>query len=231
MPRDFETLLEWSRANPGAFALTSPKNGGSGEGFLIGVANHFMDDACRRAFYDDAMSAVEALRWVNNSACLDTTWDYLRALYPLAAITNGNAATQNLIANHGATIGTVWEDLTFVFVKRKLQEPTVRLSMPESGMPASADALFVVAGAAHPAAALLLIDFALSKPIQEWKLQQMGSRSPRDDIDEEGLPGQPSRNLLSVAQRRAVPRWPSSPVVAALDNAFVKQVVEADSSK
>ncbi|WP_052382295.1 extracellular solute-binding protein [Paraburkholderia kururiensis] len=227
VPRDFDGLLAWAQAHPGQFAFTSPKNGGSGEGLLLAVAHRWMNADCRRALAAAWYDVEEARRWIETSHCLAATWRYLRALDSVSVMTNGNADTQNLIANRAVVMGTVWEDMAYTFARQKLLPPTVRLVAPQPGMPGSADTLFVVAGAAHPAAALLLIDFALSRPVQQWKLDQMASRTRRLDMAGPEHAERPSAGfMLPASSNETCFGWPSVPMMAALDDAFVREVVE-----
>lgn len=231
LPHELDGLLAWARAHPGQFAFTSPKNGGSGEGLLLAAAHRWMSADCRQRLDASWRDTDEARRWIDTGGCLTQTWRYLSALASVSVMTNGNADTQNLIANHAAVIGTAWEDMAYTFSRLKLIPPTVRLAVPAPGMPGSSDLLFVVAGARHPAAALLLIDFALSLPIQQWKLDQMASRSGRRDLadaqhEHEHGPAPSADFMLPASSLDAQFGWPSAPMMAALDDAFVHEVVE-----
>lgn len=233
VPRDFDALLAWAQAHPHQFAFTAPKSGGSGQGLMLAVAYRFMNAPCRKTFADAWWDDDDAQRWVKTSGCLAQTWRYLRALARVSVFTNGNADTQNLLANQAVQLGTVWEDGAYTFLKEKLLEPTFALTAPQPGMPGAADVLFVVAGARHPAAALLLIDFALSRSIQQWKLDEMASRTARGDINVA-----PSNTRTSPATRFMLPAsalnsqwiWPPAAMMDALNREFDNQIAAAPST-
>lgn len=224
-PATLEELLNWAVAHPKKFALTSPRYGGSGGAFLIAVANHFMDPPCRAAFFSHSMTADAARNWVAHSGCLDGTWRYFKQLYPVSEVTRGNADTQNLLANRAAAMGTVWEDWSYTFIKYKLLQPTLRLSVVPSGMPGSADVLFVASGARHPAAAMLLIDYLLSAPMQQWKLDELRSRSARTDVVAASRDAASAGNMLPVSLDGLALPWPPAATMEALGSEFARQVV------
>jgi multiple sugar transport system substrate-binding protein/putative spermidine/putrescine transport system substrate-binding protein len=225
VPRDFDALLAWAQAHPRQFAFTAPRSGGSGQGLMLAVAYRFMSAPCRQSFVDAWWDDADAQRWVETSGCLAQTWRYLRALASVSVFTNGNADTQNLLANKAVRIGTVWEDGAYTFLKEKLLEPSFALTAPQPGMPGSADVLFVVAGARHPAAALLLIDFALSRSIQQWKLDEMASRTARDDIDVNASGASAAaRFMLPASSLNSRWVWPPAAMVEALNREFDAQV-------
>lgn len=226
VPRDFDALLSWAQAHPDRFALTAPRSGGSGEGLLLAVTYRFMSAQCRKTFVDSWKSDAAASQWVDTSGCMAQAWQYLRALVKVSVVTNGNADTQNLLANKAVMIGTVWEDGAYTFLKQKLLEPTVALTVPQPGMPGSADVLFVVAGTRHPAAALLLIDFALSRSIQQWKLDEMASRTGRVDINGNARRTGPAAPFM-VPKSFLNPQliWPPAAMMIALDRGFDQHVM------
>lgn len=226
VPRDFDALLRWAQAHPNQFALTAPRSGGSGQGLLLAVTYRFMSAECRNTFADAWKRDADANRWVEASGCMDPAWHYLRALVKVSVLTNGNADTQNLLANKAVTIGTVWEDGAYTFLKQKLLEPTVALTVPRPGMPGSADVLFAVAGTRHPACALLLIDFALSRPIQQWKLDEMASRTGRVDINGSTHDTGPAAPFM-VPQSSRNPNliWPPAAMIVALERGFDRHVM------
>lgn len=183
VPTTFDGLLEWAKANPGKFIVTSPTGGGSGSGFMQSLAfAKVTGDACRPAFTNWTITEEEATAYAA-SDCMTPVWDYYTELLPVVELTNGNADTLNLIANGAGAIGTAWEDMAYDFIGRGLLPPTVRQQLLEEGQVGGGDGLFFPVGASHPAAGLLMLDFLISKDIQLTKLSVNGSRSARTDID------------------------------------------------
>lgn len=183
VPTTFDGLLEWAKANPGKFIVTSPTGGGSGSGFMQSLAfAKVTGDECRAAFTNWTITEEEATAYAA-SDCMTPVWDYYTELLPVVELTNGNADTLNLIANGAGAIGTAWEDMAYDFIGRGLLPPTVRQQLLEEGQVGGGDGLFFPVGASHPAAGLLMLDFLISKDIQLTKLSVNGSRSARTDID------------------------------------------------
>ena len=183
VPTTFDGLLEWAKANPGKFIVTSPTGGGSGSGFMQSLAfAKVTGDECRAAFTNWTITEEEATAYAA-SDCMTPVWDYYTELLPVVELTNGNADTLNLIANGAGAIGTAWEDMAYDFIGRGLLPPTVRQQLLEEGQVGGGDGLFFPVGASNPAAGLLMLDFLISKDIQLVKLSVNGSRSARTDID------------------------------------------------
>jgi ABC-type uncharacterized transport system YnjBCD substrate-binding protein len=187
VPADFDALLAFAEENPGKVAMTSPLKGGSGSGFAVSVANRFMTRNCRTTYEKPSITKSEAEAWVRDSGCLESTWDYFRRLAKVSEVTNGNADTVNLIANNHVILGTVIEDNAFNAVQQKRLPEGFRQTLLAPGQIGGTDGIFLASGAKHPAAGLLLIDFALSRDMQIWKLQNMASRTARTDIDVESV--------------------------------------------
>ena len=183
VPTNFDALLEWAKANPGKFIVTSPTGGGSGSGFMQSLAfAKVTGDECRAAFTNWTITEQEATAYAA-SDCMTPVWDYYTELLPVVELTNGNADTLNLIANGAGAIGTAWEDMAYDFIGRGLLPPTVRQQLLEEGQVGGGDGLFFPVGASNPASGLLMLDFLISKDIQLTKLSVNGSRSARTDID------------------------------------------------
>jgi multiple sugar transport system substrate-binding protein/putative spermidine/putrescine transport system substrate-binding protein len=182
-PRDFDALLAWSEQHPGRFAMTLPVRGGSGGAFLYSAALHYGDPACRARLVAPVMDQTAAEDFALTAPCLAPVWTYFRRLLHSAQLTNGNADTMNLINNGAAWMGTVWEDAAVSNVLEQQLPDTFRLTLLSDGEAGSGDAIFLVAGAAHPAAALLLINAAFGRDFQIYKLRHKASRSPRPDVD------------------------------------------------
>lgn len=96
-----------------------------------------------------------------------------------------------------------------------------RVTLLEKGEVGSGDAIFVPANAKNVASALLLIDMAMSKEFQLWKLENKASRSPRADVTNDLMPKAVQEHVLpqSVYPRLSVPAfWDMSTALAeALD--------------
>lgn len=182
VPQTFEAILDWARANPGQFAMTSPAGGGSGGGFLESAIIGLASDTCVAQAQDFSLTPEQAVEWAAGD-CLDPVMAYFAELEEFVEITNGNTDTLNLIANGVASIGTVWEDQTFDFIGRGLLPPSVRTTLLETGQVGDGDGLMIPSGTDNVAAALLFVNFLLSDEAQVIKVGLNGSRSARTELD------------------------------------------------
>lgn len=227
VPKNFDELLAWAEKNPKRLGVTLPAKGGSGGGFIYSVALNYLTGECRQKLTDYKQTLDEARDWAMSTDCLDPVWDYYRRLLSVAELTNGNADTLNLINNQQLYMGTVWEDQVLTFLGNKQLPETFRLTLLEKGQVGSGDAMFVPANAKNVAAALLLIDLAMSKEFQAWKLETKASRSPRSDVANDLMPKEKQVNVLptDVYPRLSVPAfWEMSKALAdALDEKVLNQ--------
>lgn len=227
VPKSFEDLLAWAEKNPKRLGVTLPAKGGSGSGFIYSVALNYLTGECRTQLTDYNQSLQQAQNWAMTSECLDPVWDYYRRLLSVAELTNGNADTLNLINNQQLYMGTVWEDQVMSFLGTKQLPQTFRVTLLEKGQVGSGDAMFVPANARNVASALLLIDMAMSKEFQLWKLENKASRSPRLDVTNDLIPKETQVHVLpqDVYPRLSRPAfWDMSTALAeALDEKVLNQ--------
>lgn len=227
VPKSFEDLLAWAEKNPKRLGVTLPAKGGSGSGFIYSVALNYLTGECRTQLTDYNQSLQQAQNWAMTSECLDPVWDYYRRLLSVAELTNGNADTLNLINNQQLYMGTVWEDQVMSFLGTKQLPQTFRVTLLEKGQVGSGDAMFVPANARNVASALLLIDMAMSKEFQLWKLENKASRSPRLDVTNDLIPKETQVHVLpqDVYPRLSLPAfWDMSTALAeALDEKVLNQ--------
>lgn len=183
IPTTVPALLQWAKDNPGKLAVTHPAKGGSGDGFLMALMQTLVtDETCVQQMHNFSITEEEAKAYVA-SDCVEPVWQYYRELIPVSELTAGNSDTLTLVANSEAWIGTAWEDMTYDLLVRGLMPPTVRQYLLEEGMVGGGDGFYLAADSAHPAAALLLMDFLVSAESQATKLTTNGSRSPLKGID------------------------------------------------
>nr|WP_082477410.1 extracellular solute-binding protein [Rhizobium sp. Leaf371] len=225
VPGTFEDLLVWAEKNPKRVGITSPAKGGSGSGFLYSLALDRLTGDCKTQLTDTRQTAQEAEDWAMDTDCLDPVWDYYRRLLAVAELTNGNADTLNLINNRQLAMGTVWEDQVMTFLGTKQLPETMRLTLLEKGQVGSGDAMFVPANARHVAAALLLIDLAMSKDFQLWKLETKASRSPRTDVTSAQVPADKQAQMLPASVYPRLTVTPFWDMATALSNVLDEKVL------
>ena len=182
VPLTFAALLEWAKANPGKFAMTSPAGGGSGSGFLESAILALASPDCVAQAQDFTLTEEQAVAWAAGD-CLAPVMAYFDEIEEFVEITNGNTDTLNLIANGVTSIGTVWEDQTFDFIGRGLLPATVRTTLLETGQVGDGDGIMISSGTDNLAASLLWVNFLLSDEAQVIKVGLNGSRSARTGLD------------------------------------------------
>jgi ABC-type uncharacterized transport system YnjBCD substrate-binding protein len=222
VPTSFDGLLIWAEKNPNKLGVTLPSKGGSGGGFLYSAALNYLQGDCRAKLMDYSLTVEQARRWAMTSDCLKPVWDYYGKLLKVAELTNGNADTLNLINNRQLVMGTVWEDQVLTFIRGKQLPDSFRLTLLENGQVAAGDAFIIPANAKHVAAALLLIDMALGREFQAWKLETKASRSPRTDLSDDLITAETRKYLLPT---NIYPRL-SRPAFAGMSTALAEALEE-----
>jgi putative spermidine/putrescine transport system substrate-binding protein len=148
-PMTVEELGAWVAANPGLFTYEDPRSSsgiGSGTMFLMSVFNHFGD--------------------INDPTTWDEAWDFLAEMQPnlYPNPTTGEQALE-LMRRGEIHLMAFWNDWG-LFSRETLEMPFLANYILESGMPIRNTPLAIPADAAHPVAALLFVDFALSPEMQ-----------------------------------------------------------------
>ncbi|WP_427024607.1 extracellular solute-binding protein [Aureimonas ureilytica] len=200
VPQDFPGFLDYAQKHPGKVGVTLPAKGGSGGGFLYSAALALTDDACRKQLNDYSQTLDQARDFAEGASCLQPLWDYMGQLFKVVELTNGNADTLNLLNNQQITMGTVWEDGVAAALAGKQLPETIRLTLLKPGEASSGDAFIIPTNAKHVAAALLLIDMAMDRDFQLWKLEHKASRSPRTDVSTDDLPEAAKAHLVPADQ-------------------------------
>lgn len=222
VPTDLDSLLAWAKANPGKLVITSPAGGGAGSGFVQSIAfAKVTGDECRAPLADYSISADAAAAYAAGP-CMAPAWAYYKDLLGVSEVANNNSDGLTALAN-GAAIATAWEDMAYDFLGRGLLPPTIRQEILKEGQVGGGDGIFVPVGSSHAAAALLLVDFLMSKDAQLEKLQLNGSRSARTDLD-------PAKSFTPEQVTRLIPTdqfaaGAKDSVSSTLNSAFTKYAV------
>lgn len=148
-PGDLDALLPWAQAHPGRFTYEDPRSSsgiGSGAMFLLAVMRRFGDET--------------------DPASWGPGWEFLRALQPhVHAQPNAGEQALELMRRGEIDLMAFWNDWG-LFARESLQMPTMRNYLIDSGLPVRNTPLAIPAGAAHPLAAQMFVDYAVSPAIQ-----------------------------------------------------------------
>ena len=156
-PTSFEQLEQWAKQNPKRFGYNGIRGGMSGVGFVFGWAYAFGPDQRRliEGPYDAA--AVQALT---------PALQRLREFNRNVTITGGNAGTLDALNRGEIDMGPVWMDMFYTWQAEGRLSPSLRLVLPESGLPGQPMYYVIPARAAHAEAARKFIELATSPQIQ-----------------------------------------------------------------
>ncbi|MGQ0665236.1 MAG: extracellular solute-binding protein [Pseudomonadota bacterium] len=105
-------------------------------------------------------------------------WDKFKGVFKNLNVSSSSGAVPRFVNDGEAAVGITLEDNAFLFVKGG---GSVAIVYPEDGTSAIADGMALVKGAPNPAAAKAFIDWALSAPVQELVVQELGRRPIRKD--------------------------------------------------
>jgi putative thiamine transport system substrate-binding protein len=148
-PSNLDALLTWAAAHPGRFTYEDPRSSsgiGSGTMFLLAVMHRFGDET--------------------DPATWERGWDYLRALQPhVHPQPNTGEQALELMRRGAIDLMAFWNDWG-LFARESLRMPTMRNYLIDSGLPVRNTPLAIPAGAAHPLAAQMFVNYAVSPVIQ-----------------------------------------------------------------
>ncbi len=165
VPESLTDVIEWIIANPGRFAYNSPATGGSGQAFVTSVLDMNITDAAARekmtVEYDKELQQLwdpgfEQLIELGPSM-------YQQGVYP-----NGNSQVLDLLASGQIDMAPVWSD-QFISGQAAGTIPAhiKAKQISDPSFTGGASYLGVPTAGKNPAAALALINFALSPEGQE----------------------------------------------------------------
>lgn len=199
-PVDFDALLPWVEANPGRFTYEDPRSSsgiGSGTMFLLAVMHRFGDETY--------------------PATWGPGWEYLRALQPhVHPQPNAGEQALELMRRGEIDLMAFWNDWG-LFARESLQMPSMRNYLIESGLPIRNTPLAIPADAAHPLAAQMFVNFAVSPAIQA-SLGQVQRQIPATTAPEawEEIPDDAFGFPYETIQARTFPAFNSEQAISAI---------------
>ena len=187
-PRSWDDFNLWIADNPGKFVFSALK-GGSGEAFKHTVLYHLTggSDKYRTGSHVPVPELIS--KW-------DMVWDWFISNKNNYGLTGSNHDSISRIQSGDAWITPAFVDDTQIAIKSGLLDPEMKLYIPDFGLFKGDDGAGILANAPHKAAAMLFLSFLVSKDIQLLMLDEIGSDSIRNDIEN------PDNPLLSAEERR-----------------------------
>lgn len=108
----------------------------------------------------------------------DRGWDVYESILKNFVLSGSSSAVPRFVNDGEQAVGITLEDNAYRYVKGG---GPVKIVYPKDGTTAGPDGIALVKGAPHPDAAKTFIDWALSKPIQDFLVEKMGRRAVRTD--------------------------------------------------
>jgi putative spermidine/putrescine transport system substrate-binding protein len=172
VPKTWDALVAWIKANPGQFIYNRPNKGGSGGNFV------------RRAIYaangsDTTLFSIDGYTDEKAKALLDPGWAILKDLAPSlmdgGAYTSGNTQSIQLLGQGAVTMVPAWSDQAIQAISLgALPETTGLVQLQDLGFPGNFARVTVPSNGVNKEAALKLADFVLSEEVQAAVLSELG---------------------------------------------------------
>src|SRR4029079_14294611 len=105
-------------------------------------------------------------------------WDKFRDVYKNMNVSASSGAVPRFVNDGEAVVGITLEDNAYLYLKGG---GAVAIVYPEDGTSAIADGMALCKRAPNPAAGKAFIDWALSGPVQDMVVQELGRRPIRKD--------------------------------------------------
>ncbi len=172
VPKTWDDLVAWIKANPGQFVYNRPDKGGSGGNF-VRRAIHQANGLDPKAFTVD--NYTESF----GNEALGKAWDILKdlapALYDGGAYSSGNTQSIQLLAQGVVTMTPVWSDQVLQAISQGvLPETTGIVQLRDLALCGGFSRAVVLTNGKNRDAALKLADFVLTEEIQSAILAELG---------------------------------------------------------
>lgn len=172
-PASLAELERWVKSNPERFTYCDPARGGSGQAFVNSVIYWLTGDPQRYfGHYDQAIVDEE---WPK-------LWAWLREIGPYVVYAAGNEDALEKLARGEVWIAATWEEMFLQWREDGRLPDSVRAYLPAPGLPGGADFLGVPANSTRKAAALLFMNYLLSKKSQSTLMEMLKMRPVRTDL-------------------------------------------------
>jgi len=172
-PESLTELEKWVKSNPGRFTYCDPARGGSGQAFVNSVI-YWLTGGPQRYFghYDRTIVDEE---WPK-------LWAWLRNIGPYVVYAAGNDDALGKLARGEVWIAATWEEMFLRWRSDGRLPESVRAYLPAPGLPGGADFLGVPANSTKKAAALMFMNYLLSKESQSTLVEMLKMRPVRTDV-------------------------------------------------
>ncbi len=211
-PQSWDDLVTFINDNPGQFAFTDPTKGGSGQAIVQAALFGVLGDATRYAG-DTALDEAKVADW-------SKVWDWFNEIEDKVVITNSNFDSIERLNQGEVSLVVAWDDDTAIALSKGTLPRTMKLYIPEMGLPGGGDTMGVAANAPHKAAALVFINYLTEAEVQKQMNAMIGSYLARTDVAGESA-------LIPEEQRQAYGQaWVPAPYKQLFSQEFVAKVLQ-----
>ena len=173
-PQTFAELEAWIDANPKKFGFCIPDKGGSGQAFVhavIGATTGGLD----QYYGDEECDPAKLEKW-------SAVWEWINARKDKMTFTASNNDSLARMNQGELDLVVAWDDNAYRTMKNGELFKEAKLYIPEFGMTGGGDTVGVMKNAAHPAAAMLLVNFLTSDQGQQMFIDEMNAFPARVDL-------------------------------------------------
>ncbi|MFQ6116990.1 MAG: extracellular solute-binding protein [Candidatus Bipolaricaulia bacterium] len=172
-PASLADLEQWVKSNPKRFSYCDPARGGSGQAFVNSVL-YWLTGGPQKYFghFDQAIVDKD---WPK-------LWAWLRGIGPYVLYAAGNDDALEKLARGEVWIAATWEEMFLHWLEDGRLPDSVRAYLPAPGLPGGADFLGVPANSTKKAAALMFMNYLLSRESQSTLVEMLKMRPVRTDI-------------------------------------------------
>lgn len=178
-PQTSEELYQWIKDNPGRFSYNSPGSGGAGSSFVATSVYNFLPEEALTS--DDPDWKTE---WDQGFDLLEELHPYLyqtggQTIYP-----NTNQGTLDLLAAQEVDMIPAWADMSIQQLSEGTLPESIKITQIDPAFTGNVDALSMPSiGQASDEARHAVMDFMVSKEVQEILLDQMAAIPLIDSSD------------------------------------------------
>jgi len=166
-------LEGWVKSNSGRFTYCDPARGGSGQAFVNSALYWLTGDP--QKYFGDFKQAIVDEDW-------PPLWAWLRSIGPYVIYAADNNDALEKLARGEVWLACTWEEMFLQWRSDGRLPDSVKAYLPRTGLPGGADFLGVPANSAKKAAALLFINYLLSKRSQKTLMNVLKMRPVRSDV-------------------------------------------------
>ena len=218
VPKTWDDLVAWIKANPGQFIYNRPDKGGSGGNFVnraIHEANGRDPGKFKVDNYDPATSdpmLAKAFALLN---------DLTPSLYNKGAYTSGNTQSIQLLAQGAVTMVPAWSDQSLQAISQQvLPDTTGLVQLTDLAFCGGFAFVTVPTDAAHKDVALKIADYLLTSDIQSQVVTKLGGFP---GVSWDNLPDELRKKYADVVPA-SIPTFPSGNWQKAVNDGWYRTV-------